>query len=300
MANAVVGFQNANRAQIGATQESLWSVITTIRPDETYLLSTLGTVEAQDIIHFWPTYTPRSIGSRAAAEGVDPTPDNPDTSRSFNVTQIINVAYQLTGSRAKARGAVGGDPMAFAKDQAMQDWGQFAEFDYLRGSLNSGNNSVARRMRGIRHFASTYLTSQSGVSLSETTMNDYFLNAWQGGIEIDTVLVGSRLKRRISGFSANNTRWIEAKDNTLINKIEVYEAEHGLVKLKMHRYVTQQGDNNFDFIGLQTDLIKIANYREPVMQDLAKTGDAENGFVVGETSIQVGSEKAVNYAQAHL
>ncbi len=299
MANATEGFQHDNRAPIGATRESLWDVITSIRTDETYLTSTAPKVSVGDQVHMWPTKSPRSITGRADPQGTDPTFDNTDTSRSQNFTQIIKVAYELTGSRM-AVNAVGGDPWSVERNEAMKDWKDELEFSAIRSSLVSGNNSTASRMQGLRAFASTLLTSQSGVSFNETMFNDYIGNAWSIGIDIDTFLVGKTLKRRISGFTAGNVKNVDADEATLYGRIDVYDSDYGRVKMVKHRFVTNSADVNQDLLGYDSEYVKIGFLREPHFEKLAKTGDAEREMVVGEATLQVDSEKAVLWAKAHL
>ena len=59
-----------------------------------------------------------------------------------------------------------------------------------------------------------------------------------------------------------------------------------LVKLFAHRYVTVSGDTNYDLVGLNEDLFKIAYLRKPFTQELAKTGDADKGEVLCEMTLE--------------
>lgn len=295
---ATVGFQNDNRSPIGATRESLWDVIVQIRKDETYIASTASTVTVKDQVHQWATKTARTRATNANVQGFDPTYDNTNTARSQNFTQIMDIAYQLTGTR-RAVDAIG-DPWAQERDEAMKDLKSDLEFALLRGSLQSGNNSTGPRMQGLRHFASTLATSQSGISLSEAQLNTYLGIAWDNGMEIDTLLVGRVLKSRISGFTAGNTKNVNAADYTLIPRVDVYESDFGVVKINKHRFATQSGDTNFDLIGYDSGYVRLGFLRTPEFVPLAKTGDADNEMIVAEATLQVDSELAVLYAQRHL
>jgi hypothetical protein len=300
MANATQGFQNDNRAQLGATRESLWDIITSIRKDETYVTSTSGSVKVGDQVHMWATQAIRTIGDRSQAQGADPTFDNVVTARSTNFTQIISVAYELTGTRI-ASNAVGGDPWARERNNAMSDWKDFAEYALVRGSLVSGNNSSSAKLKGMKGWASTNLTAQSGISFSEAIFNAYMGNAWSSGINPDTVLVGKSGKQRISGFTAGVTKTVPAEEYEIYGRVDVYDGDFGRQIINKHRFVTDTTvDTNFDFLSYESKYVQIGFLREPHFDEVAKTGDAEREQVIGELTLQVDSEKAVVLGQYHL
>lgn len=300
MSNASVGFQHDNKSPIGATVESLWKTISILRADETHIASTAPTVQVGDIIHSWPQKTPRTPSGRASVQGADPSYDNTNATRAGNVTQIIQIGIELTGSKKDAPNAVGGDPMALERSEGMKDWKNELEYSLLRGSQATGNDSTAAKMKGLRHFASTLTTAQSGTSLSETTYNDYMANAYNVGIEIDTTLVGIALKRRISSWTSSNTKQIDVEEFKTVNKVDVYECDSSTQQIVKHRYVTVSGDNNFDLVAYDSNYVKLGVYRPVKIEPLAKTGDADREQIIGEYTLQVEQSKAVTYASAHL
>lgn len=293
MANASKGFQHDNKAPIGATRESLWDTIVIINPRETYVATSSEQISVGDVVHSWPQKSTRSVTGRASVQGADPTYDNTDTTRASNVTQIIQIGYELTGSRAGAPNAVGGDPMAAEKREAMSTWKNELEFSLVRGSLNTGNDSTASRAKGLKYFASTLATLESGKSLDESKYNAYMGNAWDQGIEIDTVLVGRVHKQRISGFTAGSTKNVDAEESTLYGRVDIYDGDWGRQRIMKHRYVWQSGDNQYDFLAYESSYVKVGVYRPVKNEPLAKTGDAERGQTIGEYTLQVGNEKAV-------
>lgn len=299
MANATAGFQNDNRAPIGATHESLWDTIVQIRKDEHHVASTAPKVEVGDTVHMWPTKEPRTIGARSSVQGADPSYDNTNTSRNNNHTQIFQVGYELTFSRKDAD-AAGTDPWAQERNEGMKDWKSFLEFALVRGTLVTANNSTPGQMKGLKAFASTLLTSQSGVSLSESQLNAYLGNAWDQGMEIDTILVGRTLKQRISEFTGGNTKNIDVEDFKTVKRVDVYEGDFGTVQIKKHRYVTGFGDVHNDLLGYDSRYIRVGSFTDPKFVPLARTGAADREMVYGEMTLQVDNEKAVMLAQRHL
>lgn len=140
----------------------------------------------------------------------------------------------------------------------------------------------------------TIATSQSGVSLSETQLNDSLQAVWDEGANVDLILAPMTLKRRISGFSAGGTKFYNQDDKRLVTPIEIYESDASQkpVKLVAHRYMKQSGDTHNDILGIEMDHFKVAYLREPKVRPLSKTGDSEKRQVVGELTLEVRSNEA--------
>ena len=194
--------------------------------------------------------------------------------------------------------------MSYEAEKAMKAWANDVEFALVRGSLACGTGSSARRMKGIKNwFTSNNYTSQSGVSLSESMLNDYLQAVWDDGTEVNCVYAPMRLKRRISSFSASNKLTVntEAVERRVINAVDIYQSDAASnVELYAHRYVQIAADTNYDLIGINKDLFKIAYLRRPVTQPIAKVGDADRESVIGEMTLQCYNEDAGFYTAALL
>lgn len=180
------------------------------------------------------------------------------------------------------------DRYAYEGQKALKEWKQDAEFAVLRGSLACGTGSAARQMKGIKNWLQL-TTSQSGVSLSETMLNDYLQNVWTQGTEVNALYAPMYLKRKISGFTGNATnKFVNVDDKRLINAVDVYQSDAAaMVKLFKHRFMSgQSGDINHDLVGINEEMFRLAYLRKPIMRELAKTGDATNGEVVGELTVE--------------
>lgn len=286
------GFQNDNRAPIGNTKESLWPIMTQIRVDETFVSSNAPVVKVTDQIHMWSTKSPRTIASRSLAQGGTPTPDNTDTARAQNWTQIIYADYQLTGSRMAADVA-GKDVKAQERDEAMNDCKDFLEYDLVRGTMVCGNNSTPSKMKGLKAWASTLLTSTSGTTFTESVMNKYLGNGWGVGTKVTNFLVGQTLKDRINGFSGGANKNVDASTESLYGNIDVIKTTYGTVKINLHRYITADTDVKSDFLAYDPRYIHLGEYRPFTFEPLAKTADADEEMCIGEYTLQVDTEKAV-------
>lgn len=286
-----------------SVKESVLDMIVNISPTENYLLSNLQRSTANDEFHFVPRDTLRTPALRAGVEGADPTYDGNDPTRAMNVMHIISVGFEVTDSEtATDRYGSPEDRVAYETDKALKDWGNFAEFALLRSTIITGNNSTARQMEGLKECL-TIDTSQSGVSLSETILNDYLQTVWNSGCDVDLVLAPMRHKRKISGFNAGGaTKFYNQEDRRLVLPVEIYESDASgkPVKLVAHRYVQQSGDVNFDIMGIEMDHFAVAYLREPKVRALAKTGDSERRQVVGELTLECRSDVAGFIGRSHL
>lgn len=286
-----------------SVKESVLDLITNTSPTENYFLSNLQRASGNDEFHLVPRDTLRTPSLVAAVEGADPTYDGNDPTTLLNMMHIISVGFNVTDSEAAvARYGSPEDRVAYETDKALKDWGDFAEFALVRSTIITGTGSAARQMRGLKSSLSI-VTAQSGVSFSETILNNYLQNVWTQGANVDLIAAPMTLKRRISGFNGNGaTKFYNQDDKRLVTPIEIYESDASgkPIKLVAHRYVTVSGDNNNDVMGIEMDHFATAWLREPKVRPLAKTGDAENRQVIGEFTLEARNQFAGFLGQAHL
>lgn len=238
--------------------------------------------------------------ANAKAEGADATfSARTNPTRDLNYCQIISKPVMVTGTdeMANAAGYAGGR-MAYEIEKALKEYANDTEFALMRGTLVCGSGTTARSLKGIKAYASSLLTSQSGVSLSESILIDHLDNGWDQGVNLKEIYVGKTLKKRINSFVGNSTLFQDPTDKRIVNSIDVYETTNGPVKIFRHRYVTVSGDANNDLVSLDTDHLAIAYFRKPKVEDLAKTGDAEKKQIIGEKTLEVRTEKAVGLIKA--
>lgn len=285
-----------------SVKESVLDMITNIDPVENYLVSNLQRVSGNDEFHLVPRDTLRTASVGGAVEGADPTYDGNDPTKALNVMQIVDVAFSVTDSEsATDRYGSPEDRVAYETEKALKDWANKAELNLLAATIITGNNSTARQMSGLKECL-TLDTSQSGVSLSETILNDYLQDVWDEGANIDLVLAPMTLKRRISSFNGEGgTKFYNQDDRRLVTPIEIYEsdASNKPVKLVAHRYMNNGATNN-DILGIEMEHFATAWLREPKVRPLAKTGDAENRQVIGEFTLECRSDLAGFIGRAHL
>lgn len=286
-------------------RESLLDVLTLIAPVQYPLVTGLSKSKATNTLHEWIQKSVESVGTNAQFEGGDAPADAAnDPTRLQNVTQIFAKTAKITGTEL-AVDRVGGDRMAEEIREKTMALKNDIEFAILRGSIASGVASVsgsgsARQLKGIKNWITTNVSNYSGATLTETVLNDMFEGPWnQTGEMVEAVYTTMKGKRRISGFTAGNTKNIDANDKRLVNAVDIYEADaaHN-VKLFAHRHVTVSGDYGttstpgFDVLALKEDTWGVAFYRDPFTKDLAETGDFKAKEIITELTLEAKNEKA--------
>lgn len=285
-----------------ARREDLLDLITNVDVTEDLLLRDFKTSSATNTLHEYLRDTLTAAADNARAEGFTPTyADRTDPARVNNITQIISTEFQVSGTEDVVTKAGMDTRFAYEMRKAMIEWRNNAEFALIRGTRASGASGTARRLDGVRQIISTIATAQSGVSLSETQLNDYIANTWDNaqGV-IDSIYVGQVLKRRISNFTGGSTRYIESEGQRIVNTVDVYVSDFGQHQIKLSRYMTVSGDNNRDIVGLQTQYWAVSYLRRPHFKELAETADARNGMIVGELTLEGRVERGNFKATAHL
>lgn len=280
-----------------SVRESLWDQIKDLDALENYVTTNAGSVTATQKLHSWLTDPITATSSQVGtAEFADTTFAATNPTLNYNVMQIIEkgIAVAMTDQNSKHAGY--SDRFAREQLKKMKEWKQQLEFSAVAGAMVTGDGTSARTMKGLTGFASTLVsTLSSGVSLTSDMLNAYLGNAWAVGAEHDTVLVGRTLKERISSFSAGNTRSIDAKEAEVVGRVDVYDSDHGRVEIVKHRYV----DSSPNAVALPVlityikDYVQTAFLDEPHYEDRARTGYYKAGAIVGEATLQVDNEKAV-------
>jgi hypothetical protein len=272
-----------------ARREDLLDVMRNIRPLETRIVSGLGTSTVKNTLHEWVVKSLASVVVNGQIEGATAslnTLTNP--TRIVNVTQIFERGFKVSDTERAVDQAGFNDRYALEATDALTALKNDMELACLRGSIASGSGTGARYLRGIKNSVSL-ICINSSVSLSEAMLNNYFQTVWEAGTEVNAVYVGMGLKRRISGFTAGSTKFTDAEDKVLYNAIDVYEADAAkMVKLFPHRYVNLAAETagNLDLVAINEDYFKVAYLRKPLTREIAKTGDATQGEVIAELTME--------------
>lgn len=284
-------------------REDLLAILQNISPTETQLVSGLGTSAATAIRHETLVDTLNAVKDNAQLEGAAATFNQlTNPSRVYNYLQIFKQGFRVSDTERSVNTAAFNDRYQYEATKALKLIKNDMEYAMMRGSLASGSGTdTARRLRGVK-MSLSLITAQSGVSLSEAILNNYFQLVWDNtGVQVNAVYGSMYIKRKISGFTAGATKYFTQDDRRLINAIDVYQSDAAsMVKLFPHRYVTVSGDTNYDIVGLNEDFFKVAYLRKPVVEQLAKVGDSTDGQVVVEATLETQHPNAGFWGASHL
>jgi hypothetical protein len=129
-------------------------------------------------------------------------------------------------------------------------------------------------------------TDGTQAAFTEAMLQLALASVWtNSGDEPDFVLVNSTQKKAISAFTGNNTRYVNAEEEKLVNSIDVYVYDFGSVEIKADRFMRLR-----DAIIVNSDLWGLAWLRPINLVDLAKTGDNEKKMLVGEYTLSARNE----------
>ncbi len=283
----------------GSRREDLLSIVGNVTPDGTPLMTMLKTSTASNTLHEWlEDYITPPTSVTYAAEGAAATYSAlVQPQRRNNATAIITQTFRVSGTEKAINPGSGQDPLDYQGSKALTNWKMNAEFTLVRGSFASGASGTARQMSGLTNVITTLYTSRnSGTSLSETEFQDMHQHSWeQGGNEesFDLVLVPAGLKRKIDGFTAGGTKYVDQSDKKLTQPVAIYETSFGVVRIMQHRYVQSAAATPGPrFFGIKENKYRVAYLRKPFKEMLAKDGDRENGQIVGEFTLEYLAERS--------
>ena len=288
-------------------REDLLDIVADLTPDDTPLATMLKTSTAKDTVHQWlEDYITPPTSVSFAAEGAAATYTGlTQPKRILNLTATLTETFRVSGTE-RAVVPAGGDPLDYQAGKALKTWKMKEEYAIVNGSLSSGVSGTGASMAGLINVITTLATSRnSGTSLSETEFQDMHQDSWnQGGTDnaFDLVLVPFNLKRKIDGFTAGATKYVDQSDKKLTQPVAIYETSAGVARILQHRYVPSSAasvpvaaSSANTFLGIKEDKFRVAFLRKPFREMLAKDGDRENGQIVGEFTLEyLGERSSVN------
>ncbi len=245
-----------------------------------------------------------NILGNAALEGAD-APDARFTTRvrRQNYTQIFTAGIEVSGSMQAARAVGVADEVDYQKQERMREMLRDLENCVINGvapaSGQQGSSSTRRSMNGIIHslMSNTFIPGVGSIPLGDGAgdeLNEAVLNAalkriWEiSSGTIDTIVVNGSQKRKINGFATGSRAYLP-EDTSYRNLISVYESDFGVCKVVMSRWVPADKVLLLDSSRIQVMPLQGRSFQH---KPLASTGDAVNGQVIGEYTLEFKNESA--------
>ena len=288
-----IAYQFVTYNATAGAKEDVLDLITQVDPEETPLLSRLGTSKAYQRYHEWLQDTLESgTGTGGAAvEGAEATPRAVDArTRLHNWTQITEYTFGISGSQESTSSFGLESEYAYQLEKAMKIVKIMQEQILLNSTSSTGGMGSTcatggRALTGLIDCITTNVQTGSGTScaLTETLFNNLLQTIFEAGNgRPDVAFAGGFQKRKISGFSSNNVRYINMQqEKTLRNTITAYESDFGTISVVLDRWIPKSV-----VPVLQMDMFKIAYLRKPFVQNLAITGDSKNAQIISEYTLE--------------
>ena len=275
-----------------AEQISLSKEIAVIGVQSTPLTSMLmakGNIEkALSSIYTWREKTLDNTGDISAVEGAETT-EFQESARAelSNILEIFKKGASLSGT------AVAMKNIQFAEEinDRLLELKIAIERKLINGVKADGSTTpFKRQMSGLIEFADVGNAVAVTGAVTEATIKEAMRNLWNQSLAQGEyfALVGADVKEEIDAIYKDRYGYSHTETNfgLLVDSINT---NFGKVNFVLSRDVP--ADKIVFFNDAYVDMV---NLREPHFEPLAKTGDNIKGQVVAESTLKVGSKKAVS------
>jgi hypothetical protein len=257
-------------------------------------LDRLGVTKASSRLHEWLQDTLESGTATGGSnlEGAVSVGRRLDArSRIYNATQISSYVFGISGTQEAISQYGLESEYAYQLEKAMKIL-KIMQEQILLNSYYSADvpasyqcATAARTLNGVIKAIETNVQTGSGGScaLTETLFNDLLQSIFTNGNgRPDVAFAGGYQKRKISGFSSNNVRYINMQqEKTLRNTITAYESDFGTIAVVLDRWIPAAAD-----LVLTMSDWKIAYLRKPFVQQLGIAGDAKEAQIITEYTLE--------------
>lgn len=284
-------------------REDLADVIYNIDPVDCPFTANIDKTKATATLHEWQMQALGAAAQNAQLQGDEASfAAVTVTARLTNKIQTSWRAVSVSGTQNAVDAAGRDKEMVYQMVLKNKELRRDMEFDLTNNQAPAtGNSTTAQTYRPLCGWYSTNDNRGAGGSdgttsaaatdgtqraLTETLVKTVLQNCWTAGGNPDTLMPGAFNKTVISGFSGNTTRMQDTSNKKLVANIDIYQHDFGTVKVVANRFSRSR-----DLHVLQTDLWAIAYLRKPKAEDLAKTGDADKGWIVTDYTLECRNEK---------
>jgi len=291
-------------------REDLTDVIYNISPSDTPFVSNISSGSAKGTYHEWQQDSLAAPANSPVAEGADAVESAlTPTVRLGNYCQINTKTFAISGTDLVADNAGRGVEMAYQEAKKGLELRKDIEYRNVginaaqaAGAGNAGGSPVARQSATVLSWIKTNTNKATsgtvgvdptgngtGVRTDGTTrtftepmLTDVIDKIYLVGGNPDTLMCNTTQKRIISQTftgSADN-RQIMVPDKRVINAVDFYESDYGVLSIVPNRYMRQR-----DVFVLDTEMWEIAYHRPFFSHDLAKVGDSERKQMLVEWTL---------------
>ena len=276
-------------SQVGK-KEDVSDIITDITPFDTPAFTLFKQEKVNARTFSWLEDALASTAVNAQLEGADATNQAlTDATERTNQTQILSKTFAISATAdavaTYGRARESAHQLAKALKEIKRDLERAMVGEAGVSSVNT-DNTTARKMKSVIDQTSTTIDATasvySGTALDEDMLLDAGQVAYDNGSDVDTFMIKPADARIVSGFSASSGRNREIADSkTLVNAIDLYVSPYGEYKVVLNRHMKTDTALLIDPSMFRTCVLR------PITRELlAKNGDSDRHFVVGEMSVK--------------
>lgn len=293
-------------------REDLIDIYTQQTPWDTPWLAQAPKTSASSVLHQWIVDTMRAPRTTGAVEGAAFSQGTSTTPvRVTNVSMIWREDIGVSRTQMKANPAAIGNTYTLEMDKATKQIATDIETCVFANLTSAtGASAVARVMKGFQNFITSNTARPASLGAAATAgqlvANDFnriLETIYTAGGNPDSVFVSPSVKRIVSSFTlTQQNRNIAAAEKKLVQGIDMYDSDFGLMAIVLDRFVPQATNTTTaaasaaDVSGTMFILERAKNrfaWYDPVHHEyVGKLGDSVNGLVVGEGTLEVLNEKA--------
>lgn len=305
-------------------REDLLDVIINIDPWDTPLFTNSPKTVAAHTTHEWQTDILAATSTAGAVEGDDFGTGATLSARTrrSNITQIFRKDFIVSNTQRAVNPAGVSDEYSYQVGKALKEIARNIEIRALAASGASATASegsprvfanlqdfiVTGTAGNARHVEDPEIggtgTAGGSSALREVAFNGELELIFADGGNPDSIYASPRSKRRISqgfgnaNFAGNGRYSIAQVDKKIVNSVDVYDSDFGMVKIILDRWVPQAtGTASADLVGnlyfIETSMVRFAFLRPIRHVPLPPVGDAARAMVLGELTLEVGNPQAL-------
>ena len=287
--------------QVGK-KEDISDVISNLSPTETPFSSLIGDEKVTNTLFQWQEDALDAVADNAQVEGADATDENmtPTVMRS-NVTQIMSKTIRVAATTDAVSTYGRAKETAYQLGKKSLELKRQKEYILIGKSQDAavGTSATARRFGNVwgKDAAGTPMIDASvtvdntatPAALTEAMILAVNQHLYEAGADASIMMIKPGDSLIVAGFtaSAGRVREIPQEDRKIVNVVDLYVSPFGEQKVVLNRFMKADSALVFDPKNWKTQTLR------PFTRTLlAKTGDADRHFVVGEFGLKHDNYKA--------
>ena len=301
-------------------REDLMNKIVNISPIDTPFQSMIEESTASATFHEWQTDTLATAATNAQLQGDDVSFGAAAlTTRIGNRTQISRKEVVVSGTQDAVDKAGRDSELVYQMSKRRKELKRDKEFNLCSNQAPvTGNSTTASQLRPLCGWFATNVdrgaTGANGSTVAAATdgtqraltlamINTGQQNAYIQGGDPTYLMCGPKQRGAITTvLGGAATKFYAIEDKKMINTIQAYEGDFGMLKVVTNRFVRggQTGADR-EIFGLDPTLwaVSYLKGRKSVTLDIAKTGDSEKGAQLSEYTLE-SRQEAGNFVVADI